>query len=163
MSCACGKSFSPIACLTLRIEAHYPQLRRSIRARLNAAAESDIEGARDATQTFQRALTASDPSRLRTILPDIGKVQLRLDCFGHQEGFFSSNQVEALFHDYFKSGSAASFEVERIENDKRGYALVHGHVDLIDSDGRSSRAGLHLGLQAEGDRWVLREIRETHR
>ena len=129
----------------------------------HAEAGSEIEGAREAAQTFQQVLSSANPPGLRRILPASGKVQLRLECFGDQEGFFSSSQVEALFNDYFMSGSAASFEVSRIEHDKRGYALVHGRVELTDSDGRSSRADLHLALQAEGDHWVLREIRETHR
>jgi hypothetical protein len=49
----------------------------------------------------------------------------------------------------------------RCESDGRRSALAHGRAAITDRDGRQGRIGLHLGFEPEGERWVLREVKET--
>jgi len=132
----------------------------TVPAPIHSAGEDQL---RDAAQRFGRALRDADASALRPILPSRGKVQLILVHLGPEEGYFSSRQVEALFRDFFKRGSVQRFELLRIEGGREGHALAHGRADLIDPQGRPSRVELHLALQPEGERWVVREIREMPR
>jgi len=126
-----------------------------------AADSADDQAIRDCAATFGQALKSGDPSRLRPILPARGKVQLRLVRLGPQSGAFSASQVEAVLQDFLRQGSIESFEVLRVEHDTQGYALVRGRASLTDRDGRAGQVDLHLALQPEGERWVLREIRES--
>jgi hypothetical protein len=128
------------------------------------AASSDEEAARGAARRFGQALVAGDAALLREILPARGKVQLRLERFGPEEGYFSPSQVVALFEDFLSHGSVRSLDLLRIEQqpDSR-YALVHGRAVLTDRQGRAGQVELHLAFQPEDARWVLREIRETGR
>jgi hypothetical protein len=117
--------------------------------------------AREAAQRFGQALLGADASRLKPILPSRGKVQLRLVHLGPEEGFFSASQVEALLGNFLRRGAADSFEVLRVEYDPQRFALALGRATVTDEQGRSVRVGIHLAFQPEGERWVLREIRET--
>lgn len=115
--------------------------------------------ARAAAVKFGEALIRSDAPALRAILPVNGKVQLRLDKLGPEQGYFSAGQVEALFHDFLSQGSVGTFEVLSLECEQT-VALVHGGAVLTDRRGQPARVKVHLSFRAENDRWVLREIRE---
>jgi len=130
---------------------------------LPALAESDPgdQAVRECAARFGAALKAGNPSDLRSILPSRGKVQVRVDRFGPEEGFFSASHVEAIFRDFLKRGSLTSFEIQHVEHDRQGYALVRARAGLVDESGRRETVGLRLAMQPEGDVWVLREIRET--
>lgn len=119
------------------------------------------DGARAAAATFGRALVAGSAEALRPILPERGRVRVTLGRLGPEEGMFGARQVEALFRDFLAKGKVASFDVTRCESDGRSSALAHGTAAIVDRDGRSGRIGLHLGLEQEAERWVLREVKET--
>jgi len=119
------------------------------------------DGAEAAAKTFGRALVAGSAEALRPILPERGRVHLTLARLGPEEGLFGARQVEALLRDFLASGKVNSFDVVRCENDGRRSALAHGVAAIIDRDGRQGRIGLHLGFEPEGERWVLREVKET--
>lgn len=123
------------------------------------AAEEDQ--ARAAALLFGTAMKSADLSVLRPVLPEKGKIQLRLVHLGPEEGFFSSSQVEALLRDFLEQGSIRSFDLLRVEYDANRFALAHGRALLSDREGRPARVNLHLAFQPEDGRWVLREIRET--
>lgn len=118
--------------------------------------------ARSAAQQVGSALRQGNPSLLRPVLPARGNVQLRLQVLGPVDGSFSPGQVEALLRDFFRQGSANSFELLSVEHDPQRYALARGRATLTDRQGRPASADLHLAFQPEDGRWVLREIRETH-
>ena len=125
-----------------------------------APADAD-DGARAAAVTFGRALVARNAEALRPILPQHGKVHMNLSRLGPEEGSFGARQVEALFRDFLAKGSVASFDVVRCESDGRRSALAHGRAAITDRDGRGGRVVFHLGFESEGERWVLREVKET--
>ena len=127
------------------------------------AAGPDEPAARQAVDRFGQALLRRNVSLLRPILPDKGKVQLKLVRMGPEDGFFSPSQVEALLRDFLALGSVQRFEATRIEYDPQGVALASARVELKDKQGAAAAVGLHLAFQPEGDTWVLREIRETAR
>jgi hypothetical protein len=112
-------------------------------------------------EAFGIALTTGDLKQLRLILPDEGRVRLKLSHFGPADGQFSSGQVEAIFKDFLSNGSVRAFEIERIEGDNVNYGVVAGRASLVDRRGRPRRVALLLSFQPEGDRWVLREVKET--
>ena len=128
-----------------------------------ARAAPGEEAARRSAEVFVRALTTADASKLRPILPSRGKVQLQLVNLGPEKGYFSGSQVEALIREFLSQGSIRSVEPFRVEPGRRGYAVMHTRVELTNRQGRPCSAELHLALQPEGERWVLREIRETPR
>jgi len=119
------------------------------------------EEVRSAAAQFGRALTESNPGLLKSVLPKYGKVRTHLVCFGPEQGSFSAGQVEALLRDFLRQGSVRSFELVRTEAAKESYAVVRGKADVIDRDGVQRKVHLNLTFQAEGNLWVLREIRET--
>jgi hypothetical protein len=125
-----------------------------------AAAVAD-DGAKKAANVFGQALVAHQASALRPILPQQGRVHLSLIRLGPEEGLFGAQQVEAVFREFLASGSVASFEVLRCESDPKRSALAHGRAAITDREGRRGRIGIHLGFEPEGDRWVLREVKET--
>jgi len=125
-----------------------------------ASADAD-ESARAAATTLGRALLAGNAQALRPILPEHGRVHLTLSRLGPEEGSFGARQVEAVFLDFLARGKVTSFEVTRCESDGRRSALAHATAAITDRDGRSGRIGLHLGFESEGERWVLREVKET--
>ena len=87
--------------------------------------------------------------------------EARLLRFGPEEGSYSSEQVQALFKDFFRQGSVRSFELLRLQCASEQFALVHARAGLADRDGRPAEVDLHLTFQPEDGQWVLREIRET--
>ena len=106
-------------------------------------------------------MIAGDASLLAPILPGQGKVKLKLDRLGPEEGSFSSSQVSALVAEFLASGRIEAFNVTRVEHDPHGVALASARVVLMDKQSRKASVMLHLTFQTEGDRWVVREIRET--
>jgi hypothetical protein len=119
------------------------------------------DGARAAATAFGHALVAGNAQALRPVLPEHGKVHLSLLRLGPDEGSFGARQVEALFRDFLARGKVSSFDVMRCESDGHRSALAHVVAAIVDRDGRSGRIGLHLGFESEGERWVLREVKET--
>jgi len=120
------------------------------------------EQAVEAARAFGRALTDAEPSRLKPLLPQRGKVQMRLDRLGPERGAYSAGQVLALLGDFLDEGTVKTFELaERSEGDGKTYALVHGRARVIDREGREAEVALNLTFVPEDGRWVLREIRET--
>lgn len=119
------------------------------------------DGARAAAVTFGRALVARNAEALRPILPEHGRVHMTLSRLGPEEGSFGARQVEALFRDFLAKGSVSSFDVVRCESDGRRSALAHGRAAITDRNGRGGRVAFHLGFESEGERWVLREVKET--
>jgi len=119
------------------------------------------EGARQAAASFGRALTTGSASSLRTILPQKGKVRLTLALLGPEDGAFAAAQVEALFRDFLAAGKVHSFVVTRYESDGRTGALAYAKASIVDRDGQRAQIGIQLWLEPEGDRWVLREVKES--
>jgi hypothetical protein len=39
--------------------------------------------------------------------------------------------------------------------------LAHSRASIVDREGRTGRIGLHLALEMEDGRWVIREVKET--
>ncbi len=126
-----------------------------------AAATTGEEDARKAARLFGQALTSGQASMLRPILPEGGKIHLAASRLVPEEGYFGASQVEALLGDFLSQGSVRSFELLRLESDGKTNALAHARAVLTDRQGRPARLGIHLAFQAEQDRWVLREIKET--
>lgn len=117
--------------------------------------------ARAAAESFGKALEQGEVSRLRPLLPAHGKVQLQLTHLGPEQGSFSANQVEALLEGFLKQGSILSFKTLQVEHDPGAFALVGCRARIVDRQGRQVDVRLHLDFQLEGQRWVLRKIRET--
>lgn len=117
-------------------------------------------GARAVAERFGAALTAADSGSLRALLPREGKVQLRLVRMGPEQGFFSAEQVQALLRDFLRHGAVHRFEIARIEQSADGIALARTWLDLTDARGKRCAVELHVVVQLEAGRWVLREIRE---
>jgi hypothetical protein len=126
-----------------------------------AAASIGDEEAKTAALSFGRALTVGDTTRLEAILPDRGKIRLRLTGFGPAAGSYSADQVAAIFKSFLREGAVRSFDLLRLECASEHFAFVHARTRVIDRDGRTAGIDLHLTFQPEGDHWVLREIRET--
>jgi len=126
-----------------------------------AETSDSVEAARAAALQIGHALRVSDLRTLRPHLPERGKVQVRLEVMGPADGFFSAGQVEALLGEFLQHGSVRSFDLLAVENQDDRYALARGRATLTDRDGRPARVELHLAFEPEGERWVLREIRET--
>ncbi len=116
--------------------------------------------AREAALAFGHALTSADATLLRTVLPSDGKVQLRLELLGPEQGYFSTRQVEAVLADFLSVGNVRAYELLRVECEET-IALIHARAALTDRAGRTARVKLHLSLRPEAGRWVVREIREV--
>lgn len=114
-----------------------------------------------AARQFGAALRARDASKLRPLLPRAGKVRMRLVCFGPADGEFSGGQIEALFQDFLRQGLVRSFDPLHTEVAEGRYALVRSRVQVLDRGGAPVEVGVNLTFQPEGERWVLREVRET--
>ena len=132
-------------------------------ARVPVAADppAPSEAARAAARQFGQALVSSRADALRAVLPAQGNVRLVLTRLGPENGSFGASQVEALFRDFLSVGKVRSFEVLRLQSDGTSSALVMGRAVVVDRDGRPGRVSLHLALEPEGSRWVLREVKET--
>ena len=130
-------------------------------AGLLGAQSAETDDARKSAERFARALEGSNAGLIGAMLPEQGKIQLRLRRLGPEEGAFSGRQVESLFRDFFRQGVIRSAEVERIDQQTGSYALGRLRVHGVDAEGRKLDLRLHLGFQTENERWILREIRET--
>ena len=124
-----------------------------------AAAGDD--GGREAANRFGRALTSGKAEALRAILPQKGKVKLALVVLGPEDGAFAASQVEALFRDFLAGGKVLKFEVTRFEGDGKTGSFAHANATIVDHEGHTTQLGIHLWLEPEGDRWVLREVKES--
>ena len=124
------------------------------------SAAGGASGARQAANSFGRALTSANLEPLRSVLPAEGKVRLKLVRLGPEDGWFGPAQVEAIFRDFLAEGGVDAFEVVRVEGDDRSTSLVQGRASVTDRSGRVSRVRLHMSFESEADRWVLREIKE---
>jgi len=122
---------------------------------------ADDDGARAAAAAFGRAMVANSAGALSPILPERGRVHVTLVRLGPEDGRFGAGQVVALFRDVLAKGKFASFEIARCETDGSRSALAHATALITDRDGRSGRIGVHLAFELEGERWVLREVKET--
>ena len=116
--------------------------------------------ARAAAKVFGSALLTGSSQAMRPVLPEHGRVHLSLVRLGPEEGNFGARQVEAVFLDFFARGKVIDFEVKRCQGDGKRSALTRATATITDREGRSGRIGLHLGFEAEGERWVLREVKE---
>ena len=108
-----------------------------------------------------QCLLQAESSRLAPILPARGKVRLKLKLLGPEEGAYSPRQVEAVLDDFFRQGTVRSYDLLRLDCADEHYALAHARARVTDRNGRPAEIVLDLTFQPEGDRWVLREIRET--
>lgn len=124
-------------------------------------ASTGEEQAKTAALRFGRALTVGDTSQLLSILPERGKIRVRLTGFGPAAGSYSSDQVAALFKSFLREGDVLSFSLLRMECASEAVAFVHARARVADRDGRLRDTDLRLTFQPEGNHWVLREIRET--
>jgi len=116
----------------------------------------------EAAREFGRALTDSDLTRLKPLLPQRGKVRLRLEHLGPEQGSYSAGQVLALFGNFLQVGSVRNFDLSpRCEGDRRSYTVVRGLAELTDREGRDVVVELRLTIVPEDGRWILREIRES--
>lgn len=128
---------------------------------LSAPAIGAPNSAREAAEAFGVAVTSSDLKQLRSVLPEQGRVRLKLVHLGPEDGQFSASQVEAILKDFLANGSVDGFEIVRVEGDDRNYGMVVGRAALVDRSGRPRRVALLLSFQPEAGRWVLREIKEA--
>jgi hypothetical protein len=119
------------------------------------------ESPRDAAERFGSALATERLEDLRPLLPQRGKVRLKLVRLGPEDGEFGADQVEAILADFLASGAVSTFEVARAEEGGSGDGLVNGRATVVDRGGRSCRVRLHLAFEMEAGRWILREIKET--
>lgn len=119
------------------------------------------EQARQAALAFGQALLRADTSLLKPILPERGRLRMRLHRLGPEEGSYSACQVEALLKEFLREGSVRSFDVLRLECDGERYALVQSRARVTDGSGVAAVIDLHLTFQPEGQRWALREVRES--
>jgi len=126
-----------------------------------AQAAPGKEAAQAAAAQFGQALVAGNAAGIKSVLPSRGRVQLHLSRLGPENGHFSPSQVEALIRDFLAHGSVTTCELLRVEQDREGFALAHARAEITDQQGHVGLSDLHLKLQVEENRWVLREIRET--
>lgn len=121
-------------------------------------------GAEEASQAalrFGKALMAEDASALKAVLPRQGKVRVRLDCLGPENGSLSSEQLTALLGDFLRQGAVRSFRVVRTEVEDERFALVQSVAAAVDREGARRELHLDLTFQPEAGGWTLREIRES--
>ena len=116
---------------------------------------------RATVDAFGAALVQGNADALHAVLPSAGKVRVRLVRLGPQDGALRGGQLHAVLQDFFERGSIESFKLQTIEHSSK-LALASAELDLIDEQGRTE-VRLHLSLEPENDRWVLREIRESRR
>ena len=117
---------------------------------------------RETVDAFGAALVQGNADGLRAMLPSEGKVRVRLVRLGPQDGALRGGQLHAILQDFLERGSVQSFKLQTIEYSSK-LALASAEVGLIDAKGTRAKVRLHLSLEPENDRWVLREIRESSR
>ncbi len=126
------------------------------------AAATHGDEPRKTVDAFGAALVLGDADGIRPMLPTTGKVRVHLVRLGPQEGALRGGQLHAVLEDFFERGSVRSFQLQTIEHSSR-LALASAQVDLIDAKGTRATIRLHLSLEPDNDRWVLREIRESRK
>jgi len=127
-----------------------------------AAATAVAEQPREAVDQFGAALIQGNADGLRVTLPTEGKVRVRLIHFGPEDGALRGGQLHAVLQDFLERGKVQSFKLHTIEKTDN-LALATTEVELVDAHGVGARVRLHLSLEPENERWVLREIRESSR
>ena len=115
---------------------------------------------REALKRFGAALLQGNADGLRATLPQEGKVRVRLIRLGPEDGAVRGGQLHAVLQDFLERGSVQSFKLHTIEQTEN-LALAAAEVRLIDALGNRAKVRLHLSLEPEDERWVLREIRES--
>jgi len=115
---------------------------------------------RETVDAFGAALVEGNADGLRAMLPSAGKVRVRLVRLGPQDGALRGGQLHAILQDFLERGSVQSFKLQTIEHSSK-LALASAELGLIDAKGTRAKVRLHLSLELENDRWVLREIRES--
>jgi hypothetical protein len=126
------------------------------------SAAASAAAPRETVEAFGAALVAGKADRLRVALPDQGKVLVGLARFGPEIGALRGGHLGAVLSDFLERGSVTSFTVRTVEQSDT-LALATADVTLIDADGSRANVRLHLSLEPENGRWVLREIRESSR
>jgi len=116
---------------------------------------------RGTVDAFGAALVLGNADHLREMLPSEGKVRVHLLRLGPQDGALRGGQLHAVLQDFLEHGNVQSFKLQTIEH-SGGLALASAQVTLIDDQGQAN-VRLHLSLEPENDRWVLREIRESRK
>jgi len=116
---------------------------------------------RGTVDAFGAALVQGNADGLRAMLPSEGKVRVHLVRLGPQDGAVRGAQLHAVLQDFLERGSVQSFKLQTIESSD-ALALASVELALIDEQGQAD-IRLHLSLEPEKDRWVLREIRESRR
>ena len=127
---------------------------------LSAAPFDAATAPRETIEAFGKALVEGDAGKLRIALPETGKVRVRLVRLGPQTGALRGGQLGAVLLDFLERGRVTGFEIRTVERSET-LALATAAVTLVDADGSRARVSLHLSLEPENDRWVLREIRES--
>jgi hypothetical protein len=116
---------------------------------------------RGTVDAFGAALVLGNADGLRAMLPSEGKVRVHLVRLGPQDGAVRGGQLHAMLQDFLERGNVKSFKLQTIEHSGT-LALASAQLGLIDEQGPAD-VRLHLSLEPENDRWVLREIRESRR
>ena len=116
---------------------------------------------RGTVDAFGAALVQGNADGLRAMLPTEGKVRVHLVRLGPQNGALRGAQLHAVLQDFLEHGKVQSFILQTIEHSGT-LALASAELGLIDEQGQAD-VRLHLSLEPENDRWVLREIRESRR
>ena len=124
------------------------------------AVASPIDAPRKAVDAFGAALIAGDADQLRSVFPGQGKVRVHLVSLGPEQGALRGSQLHAVLQDFLERGNVTAFKIRTVERSEH-QALASVDVALIDPDGARARVRLHLSLEPEDDRWVLREMRES--
>ena len=127
------------------------------------ASDAPADTPRVCAERFGAALRSGSARGIAPMLPQKGKVRLRLSRLGAEQGAYSAGQVQAVFQDFFKNGRVETFELlGPVPADER-YALVRARAQLVDRHGMPSTVDLLLSLELESGHWVLRDIRESQR
>jgi hypothetical protein len=124
------------------------------------AVGSPTDSPRKAVDAFGAALIAGDADQLRAVFPSRGKVRVHLVYLGPEQGALRGSQLHAVLQDFLERGNVTAFEIRTVERSEH-QALASADVALIDPDGKRAKVRLHLSLEPEDDRWVLREMRES--
>lgn len=116
---------------------------------------------RATVDAFGAALVQGNADGLRSLLPSEGKVRVHLVRLGPESGALRSGQLHAVLQDFLERGKVQTFTLQTIEH-SGGLALASARLALVDEQGRAD-VRLHLSLEPEEQRWVVREIRESRR
>lgn len=115
-----------------------------------------------AVDAFRAALAAEDVDALESLLPERGRIRVRLDRLGDQKGELRSGQLKAILDRFFERGKIRSVEIESTHR-AGSQALARLRTAITTASGRDVTITLHLTLAKEEKRWVVRELREARR